>query len=285
MSLESALESLVGQPVRIGEAVGGGDIAQPRKATTADGTSLFVKSARGLPRGWSRAEALGLGVLTAADCGLRIPHVVAHAEIPPVLVLEWIDFGEPNREYWEALGRGLAALHGCKADAYGFEEAGFIGRTPQTNAWEDSWATFFRDQRIAALHRRCQDAGLLPSGLSQDVHAICSRMESLLPEPVGGASLLHGDLWSGNVRPDGAGHPVLFDPAAHYGCREADLAMSRLFGGFDPVFYSAYHAAYPMDPGWEERVDLLNLYHLLNHMLLFGGAYLDRCETIASRYA
>ncbi len=285
MSLESALEALLGQPVGMCEAVGGGDIAQPRRAVTADGTEVFVKSARGMPRGWVRAEAMGLERLASAASGLRIPQVLGHSEVPPVLVLEWIDFGKPTPGYWRSLGVSLAALHRCTASAYGYDENGFIGRTPQSNGWEESWVCFFRDHRIAPLHRYCQDAGLLSTGLSSDLLSICARMESLLPEPEEGPSLLHGDLWSGNIGPDALGQPVLFDPATYYGSREADLAMTGLFGGFDTEFYQAYQEAWPLPVDWEEREALLNLYHLLNHVLLFGGAYLARCEAIACRFA
>ena len=285
MSLESALEALLGQPVRMGEAVGGGDIAQPRRAVLADGSEVFVKSARGLPRGWVRAEAMGLERLASADCGIRVPRVLGHSEIPPVLALEWLDFGKATPAYWRALGLGLAALHRSTADGYGFDENGFIGRTPQFNGWKASWPVFFRDHRIVPLHRYCQDAGLLSSGLSADLHAISGRMETLLPEPEQGPALLHGDLWSGNVGADAQGQPVLFDPATYYGSREADLAMTGLFGGFDREFYGAYQEAWPLPADWEEREALLNLYHLLNHVLLFGGAYLARCEVIARRFA
>ncbi|MEE2750761.1 MAG: fructosamine kinase family protein [Myxococcota bacterium] len=285
MSLESALQALLGQAVSMGEAVGGGDIAQPRRAVMADGTEVFVKSARGMPRGWVRAEAMGLERLAAVDCGIRVPQVLGHSEIPPVLALEWVEFGQATPAYWRALGLGLAELHRCSAEAYGFDEHGFIGRTPQFNGWQESWVSFFRDHRIVPLHRYCQDAGLLSEGLSADLHAICARMDSLLPEPEEGPSLLHGDLWSGNVAPDSRGQPVLFDPATYYGSREADLAMTGLFGGFDPEFYRAYQEAWPLPLDWQEREDLLNLYHLLNHVLLFGGAYLARCEVIARRFA
>ncbi len=285
MSLESALAALLGQPVELGEAVGGGDIAQPKRAVMADGTSVFVKSAKGMPRGWARAEALGLERLAGSACGIRVPRVLGHSDVPPVLALEWVGFGRATPSYWRALGTGLAALHRSAASEYGFDENGFIGRTPQSNGWEEKWAVFFRDHRLVPLHRYCQDAGLLSRDLSDNLHSICSRIESLLPEPVEGPSLLHGDLWSGNVEPDEKGRPVLFDPAVYFGSREADMAMTTLFGGFDSAFYEAYEEAWPLPTDWEERQGLLNLYHLLNHVLLFGGAYLARCEVVARRYA
>ncbi len=282
---QSALEQLLGQPVLLGDAVGGGDIAQPRRALARDGTQLFVKSARGMPRGWVAAEAAGLDALAHAVSGLRVPRVVAHSEIPPLLVLEWVEPGRPTPAFWESMGRGLASQHRVQGEAHGFGLDGFLGRTPQANAWESSWPVFFRDQRLHRLHLLLREAGRISAALSRDLDVICGRMEVLLPEPKSGPVLLHGDLWGGNVMPDQQGRPVLYDPAVYFGCREADLAMTQLFGGFEPRFYEAYQEVFPLDVAAAERVDLLNLYHLLNHALMFGGGYHTRCEAIARRFA
>jgi fructosamine-3-kinase len=281
----AALEQLLGQPVLLGDAVGGGDIAQPRRASTEDGTQLFVKSAQGLPRGWVAAEVAGLEALAQANSGLRVPRVVASSDIPPLLVLEWVETGPATPAYWEELGRGLALQHRVGGQAHGFNTDGFLGRTPQANAWEARWPVFFRDQRLHWLHGLLREAGRSTESLSRDLDAICGRMEELLPEPVAGPVLLHGDLWGGNAMPNQQGRPVVYDPAAYFGSREADLAMTRLFGGFEAGFYGAYQEAFPLDLGAAERVDLLNLYHLLNHALMFGGGYLARCEAVARRYA
>jgi fructosamine-3-kinase len=281
----SALEELLGQPVQLGDAVGGGDIAQPRRACTEDGTQLFVKSAQGLPWGWVAAEAAGLDALAQAESGLRVPRVVAKSDIPSLLVLEWVEPGQATPSYWEALGRGLALQHRVGGEACGFASDGFLGRTPQVNAREASWPVFFRDQRLHWLHGLLREAEMCTEALSRDLDAICGRMEELLPEPAAGPVLLHGDFWSGNAMPDSDGQPVVYDPAVYFGSREADLAMTRLFGGFEAGFYGAYQAAFPLDGDADERVDLLNLYHLLNHALMFGGGYLARCEAVAGRYA
>ncbi len=281
----SALEQLLGQPVLLGDAVGGGDIAQPRHACTEDGTQLFVKSAKGLPRGWVAAEADGLEALSTANSGLRVPRVVARSDIPPLLVLEWVEPGQATPAYWEELGRGLAAQHRVQGQAHGFDTDGFVGRTPQANAWKNQWPVFFRDQRLHWLHGLLRGAGRISDALSRDLDAICGRMEDLLPEPEAGPALLHGDLWGGNAMPDQQGRPVIYDPAAYFGSREADLAMTQLFGGFEAGFYGAYQEDFPLEEGAAERVDLLNLYHLLNHALMFGGGYLARCEAVARRYA
>ncbi len=281
----SALEQLLGQPVLVGDAVGGGDIAQPRRATTADGTQLFVKSAQGLPRGWVAAEAAGLETLAQANSGLRVPTVVARSDIPPLLVLEWVEPGRATPAYWEELGRGLAAQHRVQGQAHGFDADGFLGRTPQANAWKTRWPVFYRDQRLHWLHVLLREAGRSSDALSRDLDSICGRMEDLLPEPTTGPVLLHGDLWGGNAMPDNQGRPVIYDPAAYFGSREADLAMTRLFGGFETEFDGAYQEAFPLELGAAERVDLLNLYHLLNHALMFGGGYLAQCEAVARRYA
>jgi fructosamine-3-kinase len=226
-----------------------------------------------------------LEALSSANSGLRVPTVVARSDIPPLLVLEWVEPGRSTAAYWEELGRGLALQHRVQGQSHGWDADGFLGRTPQANAWESRWSVFYRDQRLHWLHGLLRGAGRSSDALSRDLDAICGRMEDLLPEPAEGPVLLHGDLWGGNAMPDEEGRPVVYDPAAYFGSREADLAMTRLFGGFEAGFYGAYQEAFPLEEGAAQRVDLLNLYHLLNHALMFGGGYLAQCEAVARRYA
>jgi fructosamine-3-kinase len=206
------------------------------------------------------AEADGLRALRAAGC--RAPQPIEHGVEggEAYLLMEWLELR--SRGDFAALGRMLAGLHASTAAEFGWARDNYIGSTPQRNAPSRSWRSFWREQRIEPqleLARR--------NGHRIDIGRVCDLLATHEPRP----SLVHGDLWSGNAafQPDGS--PVLFDPAVYYGDREVDLAMTELFGGFPPAFYAAYG---PMPAGYEVRKHLYNLYHLLNHLNLFGGGYL-----------
>ena len=208
------------------------------------------------------AEVDGLEALRKA--GVRVPAVISHgAEKDRAYIrLEKLDLKRGGD--WAALGKMLAAQHRHTGERFGWQRDNYIGDTPQINSWRDDWATFFRECRIEpqlALAKR--------NGFDFSPGEIFQSVRSHRPKP----SLLHGDLWSGNAGFTADG-PVIFDPAVYYGDREADLAMTELFGGFPSGFYSSYLKEYPLDAGYEQRKHLYNLYHLLNHLNLFGGGYL-----------
>ncbi len=254
------------------ERVSGGSINECYRWPAGE-EAMFVKVAP--PEALERfaAEAAGLAELARA-AALRVPRVRAcgFAGEYAYLALEWIEAG-PGGEASEArLGAGLAALHAVTANRFGFGRDNHIGRTPQVNAWSEDWASFFRERRLRPQLELAAARGLarLPGSLGA---RLLEAVPALLAGHRPAASLLHGDLWGGNWLADEDGSPVLFDPAIYYGDREADLAMTRLFGGFGPAFYEAYQAAAPLPPGAEVRTELYNLYHVLNHANLFGGAY------------
>ncbi len=196
---------------------------------------------------------------------------VGAAEGHACLALEWIDFGPATSRTEARLGELLALQHRRSAHAYGWHRDNTIGATPQPNPWTTDWPTFLAKHRLGHqldLAERGGHARLVEQG-RRLVERVGSFFTAYRPEP----ALLHGDLWGGNWAADAGGAPVIFDPAVHYGDREADLAMTRLFGGFGPAFYAAYSAAWPLDPGARERTALYNLYHVLNHLHLFGGGY------------
>ena len=196
--------------------------------------------------------------------------------------MDWIERGRATRDYWEALGRGLAAQHRTTRNTFGFEGDNFIGRTPQPNPSETDWVTFYRDHRVVFQQRLLRERGRCSSSLDRLLDTFCDRMSEWLQtdEP---PALLHGDLWGGNAMADASGAAVIYDPAAYYGCREADLAMTELFGAFDSAFYGAYNEVYPILSGYSERRDLYNLYHVLNHANLFGGGYASQAESILKK--
>jgi fructosamine-3-kinase len=198
------------------------------------------------------------------------------------LALEWIEFGGASSHTESALGERLARLHRVTAPRFGWHRDNTIGATAQHNDWSDDWVRFLAAHRLgfqldlAARH----GAG---GRLVERGHRLCERLGEFFADHRPRPSLLHGDLWGGNWAADPAGDPVIFDPAVYFGDREADLAMTRLFGGFGRAFYAAYEAAWPLDPGAAERVALYNLYHVLNHLNLFGGGYRSQAEAMIER--
>ncbi len=286
-SLDEAVERVAGAGVQITgrSSVSGGCIANGARLDLSNGGRLFVKRATTLPGAMFDAEARGLAALRCDD-GPRVPRALAVGATgrESFILMEWIDTGRPGPGFHERFGRELARMHrSLSGDRYGFESDNFIGSTEQPNTWSDSWCGFFASQRIGFQARLARDRGRIDSRLSGSIDTIVNRMDSLLVEPDHPA-LLHGDLWSGNYLCDESGTPVLIDPAVYYGHPEADLAMTELFGGFPPAFYRAYRDETPLQPGYPERRDLYNLYHMLNHLNIFGGSYLGSVRSIVSRY-
>jgi len=217
------------------------------------------------------AEAEGLAALRRA--GAPVPRVYFAGERAgeAVIEMERLDLGAPPD--WPALGHIVAALHRNTAPRYGWGNDNWIGLAPQENGWYEDWATFWFEKRLAPQAQRARAAGL-----RFDPGVLRPLLEGHRPP----ACLLHGDLWHGNVGFTPGG-PVLYDPAVYYGDRETDLAMTELFGGFPPAFYAAYDAAWARDSGHAQRSDLYKLYHVLNHLNLFGAGYLRQAQTLVAR--
>jgi protein-ribulosamine 3-kinase len=242
------------------------------------GVRFFVKvnAATRLPM--FEAEADGLIEIARANA-VRVPRPIAYGACDGAafLALEWLDFAGGGRD--ADLGRALANLHRTTAPRFGWKRDNTIGTTPQTNTWIAEWATFFRDCRIApqlALAARNGHG----TRLQRDGETLLAMLPALLGGHAPAPSVLHGDLWSGNAARLETGEPVIFDPAVYFGDREADLAMTELFGGFGADFYAAYREASPLPDGYELRRTLYNLYQVLNHLNLFGGGYLGQAEAM-----
>jgi fructosamine-3-kinase len=244
---------------------------------------LFVKVADAAKLAMLEAEAAGLGELAQASA-VRVPAVRAigatarHA----FLALEWLEFGASSTTSESQLGELLAWQHRVSAPRFGWHRDNTIGSTPQPNAWSDDWVSFFREHRLAfqlGLARTNGHDGALLRRADELLELMGAFFASHRPVP----SLLHGDLWGGNWAADSSGRPVLFDPAVYFGDREADLAMTRLFGGFGNAFYTAYHATWPLDQAAGTRRALYNLYHVLNHLNLFGGGYGEQARSMIDR--
>ena len=268
-----------GTPRRL--AVGGGFAACER--WECESGPVFVKVADRARLPSLEAEAAGLRELAGA-AALRVPGVLAVGSAGPqaFLALEWIEFRAATSRTEARLGERLAAQHRVTAPRFGWHRDNTIGATPQSNAWTDDWTRFFAERRLGfqldLAARQGHSGRLIERG-----RRLCDQLDALMRGHRPLPSLLHGDLWGGNWAADESGKPVVFDPAVYFGDREADLAMTRLFGGFGRAFYDAYESAWPIEAGAELRFDLYNLYHVLNHLNLFGGGYRGQAETLIER--
>jgi fructosamine-3-kinase len=260
---------------RLGWRALGGSALNATWRLEAPDAAWFVKVNRADRLPMLEAEAAGLAELDA--CGaMRVPRVLASGRegAHAFLVLEWLDIRGGGRD--AALGHALAALHRHTAPRFGWHRDNTIGTTPQQNDWCDDWCTFFGERRLAPQAARVA-AGGHPE-LAAAVRRLIAALPALLAGHAPSPSLLHGDLWSGNAGALPTGAPVVFDPAVYYGDREADLAMTELFGGFSADFHAAYRAAWPLDDGYPRRRRVYNLYHVLNHANLFGGGYVAQAR-------
>ena len=262
--------------------VGGGCINQAYRVDSGD-HSYFVKLND--PDGYDMfaAEAEGLTAMRDSK-SVRVPEVIGlgtHAN-RACLILEYIDLQPLGARSAGLLGEQLAAMHRSRAKDFGWIRDNTIGSTHQVNTRLGDWTTFWAEHRIGF-----QLELAARNGYRGDLQRNGERLLTALPELLDGhqpaSSLLHGDLWGGNCAADGEGNPVIFDPACYYGDRECDLAMTELLGALPVIFYEAYHAAWPIDFGYETRRDLYNLYHILNHLNLFGGHYLNQANAIIKR--
>jgi protein-ribulosamine 3-kinase len=257
-------------------AAGGGCINECH-VVRGRGHIFFVKLNAPARQDMFAAEAAGLEEIARART-VRVPRPLCHGASGEAswIVLEHLELVPPGGEAWSALGRNLARLHRVSADRHGWHRDNTIGATPQVNTPDADWTVFWRERRLGyqlALARAGGRGRLADRG---------GRLMEKLPALLGGhrpaPSLLHGDLWSGNAAMTAKGEPVIYDPAVYYGDRETDLAMTGLFGGFPRAFYEAYREDYPLAAGHESREALYNLYHVLNHLNLFGGGYAAQAE-------
>ncbi len=279
--LHSELKTYFGADIAEVTPVYGGDINRAARISLADGQMVFAKWHASPPPGMFPAEAHGLQLLAQANA-LRVPAVFFFSET--YLVMEWLGRGEArSADAAQMLGAGLAEQHRYTRENYGLPENNYCGLTPQLNTPVADWVTFFGENRLGAQMDLAAQKGNLPAGRAKMLEKLIARLGDFLPANPP-ASLLHGDLWGGNWLVAATGEPALIDPAVYFGDREADLAFTELFGGFPPAFYRAYHASWALDAGYNERKDLYNLYHLLNHLNLFGESYGSQVEAVLKKY-
>lgn len=257
----------------------GGDINRVYHLQGAE-QSYFVKLNRADLLAMFEVEAIGLQELEQTNT-LRIPKAITYgiAGENAFLVMEYVPLKSLAQATQQQLGQQLAQLHSVRQKYFGWHHDNYIGSNLQKNTRDNHWVSFWQEQRLTMqLHLA---AG---NGYTGKIQQLGEQLNALVPEFFTAykpqASLLHGDLWSGNVASDGEGQAIIYDPACYYGDREADIAMTELFGGFGASFYSAYNDSWSLDAGYATRKTLYNLYHILNHLNLFGSGYLHQAEAM-----
>ena len=264
-------------------ASGGGCINDCFVLKTSAGKFFLKKNeAKKFPKMFE-TESKGLQLLNESVPDIA-PRVISHAEFndEQLLILENIEKGTTQKEFWSDFAKKLAALHRKSSDSFGLDHDNYIGSLPQSNRKHRDWISFFILERIEPQLKMVIDARELPSSIHRNFEKLFSRLEEIFPAEK--PSLLHGDMWSGNYMIGHDGWVKLIDPAVYFGFREMDLAMSKLFGGFDSSLYNFYHEFLPLENGFEKRVDICNLYPLLVHVNLFGGHYAQEVTSIINRF-
>jgi protein-ribulosamine 3-kinase len=263
-------------------SIGGGCINRTYRVG-GSGREFFVKLNNADALAMFEAEAAGLKEILGSR-SLRAPAPLCWGtnSTEAWLVLEYLEMNDANRSGAIALGQKLATMHRFSSQKFGWIRDNTIGSTPQINKFSTRWTEFWREHRLGHQLGLARANGYM-GRLQKQGEQLMERLDHFFPGPQPIPSLLHGDLWAGNYRFDDSGQPVVFDPAVYYGDRETDIAMTELFGGFANSFYAAYREAYPLEPEYETRKTLYNLYHILNHLNLFGGGYLRQAEQTTGR--
>ncbi|MCH7587259.1 MAG: fructosamine kinase family protein [Chloroflexi bacterium] len=261
------------------DSIGGGCINNGSRVVTSTGDTFFLKQNETSAEDMFLREYEGLMALHVEN-GPRVPEPLLHGN--NFLLLEDLAPARRATGYWQSFAHQLAELHKNRKSRFGFDNNNYIGSTAQDNTWEDDGYLFFGQNRLGKQAELGLKKGYLSSQDMDRIERLIGKLNQLIPEQP--ASLLHGDLWTGNLIADSQGNPALIDPAVHFGWAEADLAMTDLFGGFSDEFYAAYTEANPLTSGWKERFPIYNLYHLLNHVNLFGLSYLGQVRTILNTF-
>lgn len=262
----------------------GGDINRVYKLTTTVGNfCLKVNDDQRYPKMF-HIEASGLKLLRS-NSRFTIPDPIhtGIAEGQAYLLLSFIESASKGKDYWESFGMQLAELHRNTNPEFGLDHDNYIGSLTQKNEFKHSWIDFFYQNRIQFQLKTAIDNGYLDQSDSNNANKLYHQLNNIIPREK--PALLHGDLWSGNTLTDEKGKPCIIDPAVYYGHREMDLAMTKLFGGFDHRMYDHYNNTYPLEKNWEDRIQIHNIYPLLVHVNLFGAGYVNQVKGILNKYS
>ncbi|MGH2645061.1 MAG: fructosamine kinase family protein [Chitinophagaceae bacterium] len=281
INIEKEWQIQINIPVKIKQTfpINGGDICLSYRMETDRGT-FFLKSGKAnTPQDLFEKEFEGLQLLSKSNTiAVPRPLVYLKSGTSGFLVMEFIHKSHVKENFWEIFAEKLALLHQTGHSHFGLERDNYIGILPQVNNLQKNWTDFYAFQRLEPLIKRCVDDKMLPLETIGQSANLYKKLPEIFPDEK--PALIHGDLWGGNFLPSADGNPFIFDPATYFGNREMDLAMTRLFGGFDRKFYWHYQEMFPLQPGWAERIEICQLYYLLVHAVLFGGGYVQRVRKI-----
>ncbi len=283
--IKSKIEKELNSEIIDSQSLSGGCISNAYKIKTGIGIIYFLKYNSSVNSDMFIKEAHGLQELNKAGV-IKIPDVICYGE--DYILLEQIEAGNKQKNFSEDFGRKFALLHKFTGKYYGFYEDNYIGSNPQLNISKENekqdWANFYFNKRILFQLHLAEETGNSTSELRKSIAVLENKIDEIVVDNGENPSLLHGDLWGGNYLINEKGFACLIDPAVYYGNREADLAMTKLFGGFDLRFYEAYNEAFPLPDGYEYRENIYKLYHVLNHLNLFGGGYYSQAMSLISNY-
>lgn len=233
--------------------------------------------------GMLETEARGLRILSHTN-SLKVPEVIQHGNAGnfQYLLLQCITSSSRKSNFWHCFGEQLAAIHMTSSSSFGLDHDNYIGSLHQKNDYLSDWVKFYIERRLNPQIDLAKENNLMPFEMTKSFDSLFKKLPGMLPDEK--PALLHGDLWGGNLMVDEHGHPCVIDPAVYFGNREVDLAMTQLFGGFDPKYLESYHAAFPLHSNYEERMLVYQLYPLMVHVNLFGGGYLSQVKSILDRF-
>jgi len=283
--IKARIEEKLGIKIKSLTSLSGGCISDAYKITMLDGSTYFLKYNPSASNDMFIKEANGLAELSKAKA-TRIPEVLSFDE--DYILLEYIPTGNRRKNFFEEFGRSFAQMHKFTSEYFGFYEDNYIGSNPQKNIPDKkektSWVSFYFNKRILFQLQLAEKLGNSTDALRKGISKLENIIEGIIGDTKEKPSLLHGDLWGGNYMVDENGDAVLIDPAVYYGQRETDLGMTKLFGGFSAEFYKAYNETFPLEDGYDYRENIYKLYHLLNHLNLFGGGYYSQALSLIKFY-
>jgi fructosamine-3-kinase len=283
--IRTQIENKTGSRIISGSSLSGGCISNAYKIKTDAGSEFFLKINDDSPNKMFVNEANGLIEIKKAGV-IRVPEVILFDD--NFILLEFIRSGNKNKSFFTDFGRSFAMMHKFSGEKYGFYEDNFIGSNPQKNIPDETesndWVNFYFNKRILYQFKLAEKNGYADRELREGISGLEKRIEDILGNSTEPPALLHGDLWGGNYIVDEKGNACLIDPAVYYGHREADLAMTKLFGGFSSEFYIAYNDCFPLQDGFEYREPVYKLYHVLNHLNLFGSGYYSQAVSLIYYY-
>jgi protein-ribulosamine 3-kinase len=282
--IKTQIEKFLNEKIVSTNSVSGGCIADSKIIHTESGDKYFLKTLAGSESMFLK-EANGLNELSKPNA-IKVPKVILADK--HFLLLEAIEQGSKSKNFFHNFGESFALMHKYTSDIFGFFEDNYIGATPQLNIpvgiQQTNWSEFYFEKRILQQYKFAEKNGYATNELSLLIGKLENKIETILSGSEEAPTLLHGDLWGGNYMCDISGEVVLIDPAVYYGHREADLAMTKMFGGFTSDFYRSYQNTFPLKDGWEFREDLYLLYHYMNHLNLFGQSYYSTTVRLLNKY-